>query len=145
MGVHLIIWVFAALVVSLDCLELSYNLTIYYMVLEYCDIVQEISCSSSGFPSKDAANQDFREKGALTALSVMLLILHFTLFVMACIETDRRRAYEKKRNIIYLVTAPGTADGRMYYTPLEQLPQGDGCSIPTPQVSHHNQYRSSVL
>lgn len=144
MGVHLIVWIFAALVVSLNCLELSYSLRLYYTVLSYCDIVQDMPCSSSGFPSQDAANLDFREKGALTALSVMLLILHFTLFVMACIETDRRRAYEKKRKIIYLVAAPGTADGRMYYSPLDQLPQGDRWSIPAPQVSHHNQYGTSV-
>lgn len=76
---------------------------------------------------------------ALTVFSVILLILHFTLFITACIEMDRRRVYIKKRKIIYLVAVPGMADGRMYYTPIDQLPQGDRGSVFDSQPSYDQQ------
>jgi hypothetical protein len=72
------------------------------------------------------------------------LILHFVLFIMACIETDCRRRHGTKR--VYLVAAPGPADGRMYYNPPAQAPQGmmDSESVPAPQDSRHHQSVNAV-
>lgn len=139
MGVHLILWILAVLVVSFQCLELSSELYCrqklgdgedsYYRSLGWCGSSYDLVLSSQG-----VANWFFGVMKALTAFSVMLLILHFTLFVMACIETDRRSRHEKKRKIIYLVAAPGVADGRMYYAPLDQPPPGIRGSVLAPSV-----------
>lgn len=135
MGVHLILWIFAVIVVSMCFSDLAYW-QYYHQLWEFCN---QDDCGSGTFPSKITASWYFGIMEALTALNVMLLVLHFTLFVMACIETERRKVYKKKTKIRYLAAAPGPADGRMYYTPLDQLLQGNGRSVLTPKPVHHHQ------
>lgn len=53
---------------------------------------------------------------AVTAFSLLMLMCHFALFVMACIETDRRRKWNKQSKVVYLVATSGPVDGRTYYT-----------------------------
>lgn len=72
----------------------------------------------------------------VTAFSVMQLVLHFALFIMAWIGRSHRRRDERK--IIYLVAAPGTADGRTYYDPPAQLSQGNMGSVANAELSHHH-------
>lgn len=144
-GVHLVLSVLAILVVPSLCLSLAYELSNYTLDGD-CDRDSPNYSSSSSwdcdfysFPSQGAANRYFRMMEALTVFTVLLLISHFTLFVMACVETDRRRKYGKKTKVVYLVAAPGPADGRMYYTPLAQPPQGHRGSVIAPQPAHHQQ------
>lgn len=142
-GIHLILWVLAVFVVSFHCLQVSVGLG-SYVVWEHCHEDRRLYCNTYYFPSDDAAEWWFGMMEALAALSVMLLILHFALFVMACIEMDLRRDHVKKRKIMYLVAAPGMADGRMYYTPLDQPPQRDRQSVLAPQPSYHYHNGSSI-
>lgn len=155
MGVHLILWILAVLAVSFHSLGLSYMLGHYdiwknctHQGIYFCDFVYGYYEDWDIFQSQGVANWYFGIMEALTGLSVTLLVLHFTLFVMSCIEMNRRRVHEKrkekKRKIIYLVAAPGMADGRMYYTPLEQLSQRDRRSVPAPRLSHHHDHGSSA-
>lgn len=140
MRVHLILWILAVLVVSFYCVVLVSDLDYYYSYLEDCTSTEYHQCGPGGpFESQGAADRYFHIWEALIALGAMLLILHFTLLVMAYIERNRRRSYEKKTKIIYLVASPGTADGRMYYNPPDQLPQGNTGLVLAPQLSHHPQ------
>ncbi|KAK2614665.1 hypothetical protein N8I77_001471 [Diaporthe amygdali] len=139
-GVHLVLWVLAILIVPSLCLSLVYELRDYTIDSE-CEenntgyySSSNFYCDYYSFPSQAAANKYFQMMEALTAFSVFLLISHFTLFVMACVETDRRRKYGKKTKVVYLVAAPGPTDGRMYYTPLSQ---GNRASVLAPQPAHH--------
>ncbi|KAI7784475.1 hypothetical protein LA080_009974 [Diaporthe eres] len=118
-GVHLILWLFAVLVVSFYSVELA-NMLCFYENRKDCDEFY------GTFSSQSTAKGYFGIMKALTALNAMLLALHFTLFVMACIETDRGQVYEKKRKIRHLMVAPGLADGRMYYMPLNEPLQENG-------------------
>lgn len=124
MGVHLILWILATVVVSFQSLGLAYQLQCYKFVQNFdSDCGVGIRPCDNYLPSESAANQYLGRMKALTAFGVSLLSLHFILFIMACIETDRRTRQDKK--IMYLMAAPGTADGRMYYTRLDHQPQGN--------------------
>lgn len=134
MGVHMALWILAIIVVSFYSSDFA-SWVIIYDSWEACNN-HEIECDPDGYPTQFTAN-GYLPVGiieALTVLNVVLLILHFILFVMACVETERRRGYEKKRKILYLLAAPGTADGRMYYTPLDQPLQGNGADGPRSQA-----------
>lgn len=151
-GVHLILSVLAVLVVPSLCLSLSLEMT-EFTIEGDCDSDSDSSgdyyssgssfrCGSSSyltFPSRAAASRYFTLSEALAAFAVLLLISHVTLFVMACVETDRRRKYGKLTKVVYLVAAPGPVDGRTYYAPLatQQLRGGRGSVLAPPPV--HNQ------
>lgn len=130
MGLHLILWIFAVIVVSLCFSDLAFWLYLH-QIWESC---KKYDCGPGTFPSKITSKWYFGIMGALTALNVMLLVLHFTLFIMACIETERRNVYGKKTKTRYLAAAPGPADGRMYYTPLKQPLQGNEAVAPHSQA-----------
>lgn len=125
-GVHLILWLFAILVVAFYSFELANMMCFYENRKLYYEDRKSCDKFYGTFSSQSAAYGYFGIMEALTALNAMLLVLHFTLFVMACIETDRGQVYEKKRKIRHLMVAPGLADGRMYYTPLNEPLQGNG-------------------
>lgn len=73
----------------------------------------------------------------LLAVSAVQLILHFTLFIMACIETHRRRRYGRK--IVYLVAAPNPADTLLSSNSPGQPTQEMMEAVPIPQLSHRHQ------
>lgn len=126
-GIHLVLWVLALLVTISFCFTLSYELSNwtvdsqcgdnsggYYNSegissdYEYCDYYT--------FSSDAKARSYLGMLEAVTAFSLLMLICHFALFVMACIETDRRRKWNKQAKVVYLVATAGPADGRTYYT-----------------------------
>jgi hypothetical protein len=149
-GVHLILWVLAILVVPSLCLSIASELANYtidsdcerdsdYPVGTYSN--DRFYCEYYSFPSQGAADSYFRKLEALAAFAVLLLISHFTLFVMACVETDRRRRYGKTTKVVYLLASQGPADGRTYYTPLatQMFGGGNRGSVLAPQPAHHHQ------
>lgn len=159
-GVHLVLSVLAVLVVPSLCLSLSLEMT-EFTIEGDCDSDSDDSgdyyssgsssyygnsrCDSSSyvtFPSQAVASQYFTLFEALAAFAVLLLISHVTLFVMACVETDRRRKYGKLTKVVYLVAAPGPVDGRTYYAPLgtQQLGGARGSVLAPPPV-HHQQHQ----
>lgn len=156
-GVHLVLWILAVLVVLFLCVSLSYEMR-EYTIKSDCEQNRDDSGSSSygdgysnlndyycdyySFPSQAAADSYFRMLEALTAFSVLLFLSHFTLFVMACVETERRRKFNKVNRVVYLVAAPGPVDGRIYYTPIAAQTLaggGDRGSVLAPQPVHYQQ------
>ncbi|KAI3391448.1 hypothetical protein diail_7337 [Diaporthe ilicicola] len=140
-GVRLVLWFLGILEVASLCISLSYELSSYTLDSDCAGSDSGSSgydwnCDFYSFPSQAAANRYFRMMEALAAFSVLLFISHFTLFVMACIETDRRRKHDKKTKVVYLVAATGAADGRTYYAPLAQ---GDMGSVVAPRPAHYHQ------
>lgn len=138
MVAHLILFGVAVSVVSSLSSVLARELQYYYKDTVY-DHWQYTSCFyfDLDLKSQSVADWYFNMMKVKVALSVMLLVLHFALFLMSSIERAQIRKYEKR--IIYLVAAPSLADGRMYYTPLPQSPQEDIGSIPAPQPFQHSQ------
>ncbi|KAG6355645.1 hypothetical protein INS49_003607 [Diaporthe citri] len=155
-GVHLVLWVLAILVAPSLYLSLAYELRDYTIESD-CESQRDSDgyytgsgsssfyCNYYSFPSQAAANKYFGMMEALAAFATLLLISHFTLFVMACVETDRRRKYGKATKVVYLVAAPGPVDGRMYYTPLatQQLVNNRGSVLPPQPVHHHLQQENA--
>lgn len=116
---HLILWVLCVIVVPTLCLELVYTLSDYSVSTDCGDrhsLWASNDCSYYTFATQAAADKYFRMMEALTAFSVLMLIAHFTLFVMACVETDRRRKYGRKTKVVYMVATSGPVDGRTYYS-----------------------------
>lgn len=148
MGIHLILWVLAIFVVLGLAASLAIELDQYTIdpdcvndsnyPIGYYTSNGQITCDYSTFPSQAAANKYFRLLEALTVFSVFLLICHFTLFVLACVETDRRRKFDKTRQVVYLVASQGPVDGRTYYTQLPTQAFGRGSILP-PQPAHQHQ------
>lgn len=160
MGVHLVLTVLAVLVVPSLYLSLAYELR-DYTIAEDCDSQRDSNgyytgsssssyyCDYYSFPSQAAADKYFRLMEALGAFATLLLISHFTLFVMACVETDRRRKYGKKTKVVYLCAAPGPVDGRVYYTPIATQVLGNNNnnnrgSVLPPQAVHHQQQQANA-
>ncbi|ROV97988.1 hypothetical protein VMCG_07045 [Cytospora schulzeri] len=134
-GVHLVLWVLCIIVVPTLSLELVYTMDDYSIEGDCADYSSSYAyeyCSYYTFPSQATASKYFQLMEAVTAFSVLMLISHFTLFVMACVETDRRRKYGRKTKVVYLVANPGgPVDGRMYYAP-----------VPGPHQQHQQQQGS---
>lgn len=150
MGVHLVLWVLAILVAPSLLLSLSYELRNYNIDGDcdrdgggyYTSSSGDFDCGYYEFPSQADADRYFRMAEALAAFAVLLLISHFTLFVMACVETDRRRRYGKATKVVYLVATSGPVDGRTYYAPLATQTLGSnnrGSVLPPQPVHHHHQ------
>lgn len=115
------------------CSSLSYRLT-SWTVDPQCadDFFGPNYTSSSGdyvycdnyytFSTTEQAHLYLGMLEAVTAFSALMLVCHFALFVMACVETDRRRKWGKTHNmrVVYMVaTAPdggAAVDGPTYYT-----------------------------
>lgn len=70
------------------------------------------------FATQGDATRYFSTLEALTAFTALMTLAHLVLFVMACVETDRRRKYGKRTKVVYLVAAPDPVDGKMYYSPV---------------------------
>lgn len=152
MGVHLVLSVLAILVALSLYFSLAWELRDFTIESD-CDSLRNdngyytgsssnyYSCNYYSFPSQAAASKYFSMMEALAAFATLLLISHFTLFVLACVETDRRRKYGKATKVVYVVAAPGPVDGRMYYTPLatQQLGNNRGSVLPPQPVHHHQQ------
>lgn len=73
------------------------------------------------FETIGQANRYFQIFEALLAFSVFMSVSHFILFVLACVETHRRRMFGKTAQYVYLVAQPGPADGRLYYTQMSPM------------------------
>ncbi|CAN8101991.1 unnamed protein product [Discula destructiva] len=142
-GVHLVLWVLA-LIVALFCFfTLAYSLD--YTVDSQCTSgyysyeagSSYVYCDYYSFASEAQAHRYFSMFEALTAFCVLMLASHFVLFVLACVETDRRRKHGRKAKVVYLVaatTATAPADGQMYYS---QVPP------PQPTMQAGQQQRGS--
>lgn len=136
-GMHLILWVLALLVTVSCCFTLSYALVSWTVDSQCSDTVygyytsgdSYVYCDYYNFSSDAQARMYLGMLEAVTAFSVLMLVCHFALFVMACIETDRRRKWGKQTRVVYLVAASGPADGRTYYSqvpPPAQAPMQQG-------------------
>ncbi|POS80242.1 hypothetical protein DHEL01_v201367 [Diaporthe helianthi] len=151
-GVHLILSVLAFLVALSLCFGVAYDLDDYSVNSDcYYDADMPINsyrddygytCAQETFPTQSAADKYFRMLEALTVFSVLMFISHATLFVMACVETDRRRKYGKLTKVVYLVASQGPADGRTYYAPVATQLVNNRVSILPPQAAlHHPQHQ----
>lgn len=141
MGVHLILWILGVLSVLSLALALSYTLADWSVNAD-CDgsaaywngEYYEYCGYGDTFSSEGEARRYFRLLEALVAFAVLLTAAHFVLFVLACVETDRRRRHGRRNRIVYLVAAPGAgpADGRAYYS---QVPvRQSGAAAPGAEV-----------
>ncbi|KUI54501.1 hypothetical protein VP1G_01902 [Cytospora mali] len=133
-ALHLIILVLCILVVLSTSWDLSYTLQ-DYTIDDQCDASPYVNayyeyCEYDTFPTQTAADKFFHMMEALIAFTVLMTISHFTLWIMACIEADRRRKYGRKAKVVYLVANQGSVDGRVYYTPILP-PQGTVGTYPT--------------
>lgn len=72
----------------------------------------------NSFEDEATASKFFSMMETLIAFNILMTLVHFTLFVLACIETDRRRKYGKRSKVVYLVQSPAGPDGMVHYTPL---------------------------
>jgi hypothetical protein len=125
---HLILWVLALLVALSLCVSVATELSNYSIDAD-CARDQNMPmgitvdgvtyCDWDTFASQAEADWYFRSMEALAAFSVLMLIAHFTLFVLACVETDRRRKFGKKTKVVYLMASQNPADGRTYYMPVD--------------------------
>lgn len=122
-GVHLILTILCILVVGSLSTSLSYTLADWTVDsqcdgtnFDYYNGEKYVYCGYDTFPSEAQANRYFHFLEALVAFSTLMTISHFVLFVLACVETDRRRKYGKQTKLVYLVAGPGPVDGRMYYS-----------------------------
>lgn len=127
---HLILWILALIVTMSLCFTLSYALTSWTVDTQcsdsgfgyYSSGTDYVYCDFYNFTSDAQARLYLGLLEALTAFSVLMLVCHFALFVMACIETDRRRKAGKQARVVYLVAAAGPANGRTYYNQVPQPP-----------------------
>ncbi|KAJ4385624.1 hypothetical protein N0V93_010053 [Gnomoniopsis smithogilvyi] len=122
-GMHLILWVLALLVAVSCGFTLSYALGSWTVDSQcagsdygyYSSGTSYVYCDYYNFSSGAQARLYLGMLEAVTAFSILMLICHFALFVMACIETDRRRKWGKQTRVVYMVATSGPADGRTYY------------------------------
>lgn len=118
-GVHLILWIISILAVGSLAVSLA-DILSYWSVASndlYCDSynyyndyddTSYLYCGFDTFSSAADAKNYMSLLEALVAFSVLLLATEFTLFVLACIETDRRRKYGKMTKVVYVMApAPG--------------------------------------
>lgn len=145
-GVHLVLSVLAILV-ALQLYWSTSSMMRHYKLDSECEgdnnnnsyysdypIDDSYYCDFYSFATQAAADSYIRTMQALAAFATLLFICHVTLFVMACVETDKRRKYGKTNKVVYLVAAPGPVDGRVHYT------QGNiRGSVLGPQHVHHQQ------
>ncbi|KAJ4424088.1 hypothetical protein N0V82_001335 [Gnomoniopsis sp. IMI 355080] len=127
-AIHLILWVLALLVTISACFALSYELTAWTVDPQCANgALSYTTDSSTGervycdeyytFSTDGQARLYMGMLEAVTVFSALMLVCHFALFVMACIETDRRRKWGKQTRVVYMVaTSGGAMDGRTYYT-----------------------------
>lgn len=131
---HLCLWILFAICLLSLSFGLAYSLADYTVgssssdqdCSDYAPEYQYL-CDDDGyydyydgdrFATQGDAARYFAKLEALTGFAALMTLAHFVLFVMACIETDRRRKYGKRTKVVYLVAAPGPVDGKVYYTPV---------------------------
>jgi len=158
-GLHLIIWLVAVTLVGFLAAFLSWDL----------EQLAEIQDGSGGtYYSYSGASYSYdagafarlvRYEEALLAFMVVLLVVHFALFVGACVETHRVNSYPVTRTVYVQVPVPGAGAGAPLpgqqllgyyaYQPLpgqpmpfaqpqmqtQRPPQGQGAPAP-PQRAH---------
>ncbi|KAF3766812.1 hypothetical protein M406DRAFT_350271 [Cryphonectria parasitica EP155] len=141
-GVHLILWILALLATVSLAFSLSYTLADWSVDancsdsnFDYYNGESYVYCGFDTFTSLGQANRYFHLLESLVAFSVLLTVAHFVLFVLACIETDRRRKYGKLTKVVYLVASDGPADGRTYYTQVAS-PQAAAAVRRQSQIAH---------
>lgn len=142
-GVHLCLDVLCILVVGSLATLLSSSLSNWTVDPEcasnpygdYYNGEAYIWCDGSSFDSVSQANRYFHQLEALVAFTTFMSVSHFVLFVMACVEADRRRKYGSKAKVVYLVAAPGPVDGRAYYTQVH--PGLAASNAPAPPLPVH--------
>ncbi|KAG8160933.1 hypothetical protein KVR01_009197 [Diaporthe batatas] len=150
-GVHLLLSVLALLVAMSLCFAVADELA-WYNIDPDCTYDADWpindytmdgrpTCDMYTFPTQADADKYFRMIEALAAFSVLMLISHVTLFIMACVETDRRRKYGKMTKVVYLVASQGPADGRTYYAPVGTQLFDHRTSVLPPQAAFQQQQR----
>lgn len=133
---HLILWLLAVIAVLFDAAAVA--LTESYVVDLQCPRDGSSStyypgsryhyCDYNTFPTQAQADLHRGLVRALTAFTVLMLLTHFVLFVMACVETHRRRASGRQARVVYLVAGTGApAERGTYYS------QAPGPAMPVPQ------------
>lgn len=138
-GVHLVLDVLCILVVGSLSTSLAYGLADWIVDsrcdgtnFDYYDGNHYVYCDYDTFSSRAQANKYFALLEALVAFSTLMTISHFVLFVLACVETDRRRKYGKQTKVVYLVAGPGPVDGRSYYSQVLPGQSAGGPLAPQP-------------
>lgn len=110
------LWVLA-LIVAIGCFaELSYAVRYWSVGADCTERFYDYQCDYYNFTSDANAHRYLSMFEALTAFSLLMLLSHFVLFVLACVEVDRRRKYGKKSKVVYLVASAPPGDGRLYYS-----------------------------
>lgn len=152
-GVHLVLSVLAILVV-LQLYWSTASMMRHYKLDSECEgdsdnnnsyysdypIDDSYYCEFYNFATQAAADSYIRTMQALAAFATLLFICHVTLFVLACVETDKRRKYGKANRVVYLVAAPGPVDGRVQYMPVSTQALGSNRgSVLAPQPGHQQQ------
>lgn len=149
-GVHLVLWVLAILTVLSLWVSLASEMRNYTLDSDcgsdsdsssYRSSTYDWYCDLYSFPTQAAADRYFGIFQALAAFATLIFICHFALFVMACVETDQRRRYDKATKVVYFLAAPGPVDGRMQYTPVttQALGSNRGSVLPPPVMYQQQQ------
>lgn len=121
-AIHLCLWILAILVAGSACTSVVYISDSYTVDSDCLRTYSKYSsaygyCDFYSFKTDAAAHKYLRMIEALTAFAILMTVSHFTLFVLACVETERRRKHGRRSRVVYLVATPGPVDdGKTYYT-----------------------------
>lgn len=136
-GVHLILWLACVVLIGIG------GTVVYYDIDDYEN--RDSYYYSSYYDDDDPASihSFFRMEQAELAFSVLLLIGHFVLFILACIETDRRnKATRGMPRTVYVVGPPPPGHASVYYAPAptQGMPQGMPQGYPYPPMQFYPQH-----
>lgn len=124
-------WIVNAFIIALVSMTLYYTLTEYTINPdcgegddEYYNYSSSCGWSYLNFDSTASAYRYIRIFEALDAFVVLMTVAHFTLFVMACVETHARRKQDRQTKVVYMVASKNPVDGELYYSQvLPQMPK----------------------
>ncbi|KAJ9130528.1 hypothetical protein NKR23_g12153 [Pleurostoma richardsiae] len=138
-ALHLLIWIGWAVAVGIYSTLLSYDLGDYQ---DYGYDYDDYYYGDNNFSTAAEYARYIRMEEVMVAFATLSLIVHFTLFVLACIETDRRN---RAARTVYVLANPGP-DGTVYYTPQGGLAQAYYHSLPSePQMKVVPQQQAMMM
>lgn len=131
-GLHLILWLGCCVLIGIG------GTVTYYDANDYENRDYYYSSYYDEDDDPASVRTFLRMEQAELALSVLLLICHFTLFILACIETDRRnKAARSMPRTVYVMAPPPPGHGSVYYAPAPA--QGAPQTYPYPPMQFYSQ------
>lgn len=112
-GVHLCLWVLLVLCTYSMAWGLRRSLAQYTVVGPASRVGADPYLYDlwwDRFASEGEAARFFARLRAAVAFAALLALAHFVLFVLACVETDRRRKWGRRQQVVYVPTTTTTTN-----------------------------------